>query len=85
MPTVVVGGAVIAGWAQVMILAVLTMAALGVLRWTNRRITCRRSREELTQAFGVTARAVEAVASAGHPDAPDRCAEPSPGAPEPWR
>ena len=82
MPTVVVGGVVIAGWAQVMILAVVTMAAFGALRWVSRRITRRRSRAELTLAFGVTARAVEAVASAGQPDGPYRCAELSSEGPE---
>jgi hypothetical protein len=69
MPTVVVDGVVIAAWAQVVILVALAVAAFGAQRWAARRIDRRRSHRTLGRGFDVTARAVETVVSAVHPDA----------------
>jgi hypothetical protein len=53
----------------VVILVALAVAAFGAQRWAARRIDRRRSHRTLGRGFDVTARAVETVVSAVHPDA----------------
>lgn len=75
MPTVVVDDVVIAAWVQVAILAVLVIGGVSSLRWARRRITRRRSPQDLRQTLVVTGGAVEMVALAAQPDGPQHCAE----------